>query len=65
MNLSMSGQIMHLFASPKVAQRIARRIGQKTQAVTVKMIGKKDVNKLVAGIFQAEKTSRKMSMALD
>jgi len=55
----------HLFASPKVAERIARRIGQKTQVVTVKMIGKKDVNKLISGIFQAEKSSRKMTMALD
>jgi len=63
--MSMSDKIAHLFASPKVAERIARRIGQKTHAVTVKMIGKKDVNKLITGIFQAEKSSRKMSMALD
>lgn len=61
----MSGQITHLFASPKVAQRIARRIGQQPQAVTVRMVGKKDVNKLVTGIFRAQKSSRKMSMALD
>jgi hypothetical protein len=61
----MSGQTTHLFASPKVAQRIARRIGQQTKAVTVRMVGKKDVNKLVAGIFHAQKSSRKMSMALD
>lgn len=61
----MQKKIPHLFASPKVAERIARRIGQKTQVVTVKMIGKKDVNKLITGILQAEKVSRKMSMALD
>jgi hypothetical protein len=61
----MSGQTTHLFASPKVAQRIARRIGQQTKAVTVRMVGKKDVNKLITGIFQAQKSSRKMSMALD
>ena len=61
----MLGQVRRLFASPKVAQRIARRIGQQTQAVTVRMVGKKDVNKLITGIFQAQKSSRKMSMALD
>jgi hypothetical protein len=61
----MSGQHTHLFASPKVAQRIARRIGQQTKAVTVRMVGKKDVHKLITGIFQAQKSSRKMSMALD
>lgn len=61
----MSGQATHSFASPKVAQRIARRLGQKTQAVTVRMVGKKDVKKLITGIFQAQKSSRKMSMALD
>jgi hypothetical protein len=61
----MSGQVTHLFASPKVAQRIARRTGQQTQAVTVRMVGKKDVNKLITGIFQAQRSSRKKSMALD
>ena len=61
----MADKITHLFASPKVAERIARRAGQKVQAVTVKMIGRKDVNKFVAEIYQAQKSSRKMSMALD
>lgn len=58
-------KVHHVYASPKVAERIARRMGQKTQVVTVKMIGEKDVNKLITGIFEAEKSSRKMTMALD
>jgi hypothetical protein len=61
----MRGRITNKFASPKVAKRIARRIGQQTQAVTVRMVGKKDVNKLITGIFQAQKSSRKMRMPLD
>ena len=61
----MPDKITHLLASPKVAQRIARRSGQQMQTVAVRMIGKKDVSKLIAGIFQAQKSSRRMSMALD
>jgi hypothetical protein len=55
----------HVLASPIVAQRIAQRQGQKPQAVTVRMIGRKDVTKLVTGIYQAQKSSRKVAMALD
>jgi uncharacterized protein involved in type VI secretion and phage assembly len=61
----MPEKIARLFSSPKVAQRIARRSGQQMQTVAARMIGKKDVSKLVAGIFQAQKSSHKMSMALD
>lgn len=55
----------HMFASPMVAQRIAQRQGQQPQAVTVRMIGRKAVTKLVSGILQAQKTSQRAAMALD
>jgi hypothetical protein len=55
----------HIFASPKVAQRIARRTGQQPQTVTVRMVGRKDVTKLVTGMLQAQKSSRRVAMALD
>jgi hypothetical protein len=55
----------HTFASPKVAQRIARRTGQQPRAVTVRMVGRKDVTKLVTGILQAQKSSRRVAMVLD
>jgi hypothetical protein len=54
------------FANPKAAQRIARRSGQReAQTVAVRMIGRKDVDSLIAGILQAQKSSRKMKMVLD
>lgn len=53
------------YAGLEVAQRIARRAGQQPQAITVRMVGQKDVTKLVTGILQAEKLSRKKSMPLD
>ncbi len=53
------------FASPKVVQRITLRTGQKPQAVTVRMVGRKDVTKLVTGIFEAQKSSRRMVMLMD
>lgn len=57
--------VLHSFASPKVAERIARRTGQQPQAVTVRMLARKDVTKLVTGILQAQKASRRLAMALD
>jgi len=62
---AMRNQAFHQFGSRKVAQRIARRLGEQTWTVTVKMVGKKDVNRLIKGIFKAEKSSGKMSMVLD
>lgn len=58
-------QPTHLFASPKVAKRIADRSGDRPQAITVRLVGKKDVHKLVAGIKQAQKSSTKKIMMLD
>jgi hypothetical protein len=55
----------HTFSSPKVAIRIARRLGQQPQPVTVRMVGRKDVSTLVTGILQAQKSSRRVAMALD
>ena len=58
-------QATHLFASPKVAQRIANRSGEQPRPITVRLVGKKDVHKLVSGINQAQKSSLKRSMPLD
>jgi|GEM_PF-1812379 len=58
-------QAPHLQLSPKVAQRIADRTAEQPRAITVRLVGRKDVHKLVSGIKQAQKASLKMRMPLD
>lgn len=52
-------------AGSKVAQRIADRSGDRPQAITVRLVGKKDVRNLVASIKRAQKSSTKKIMVLD
>ncbi|MBL9168848.1 MAG: hypothetical protein JNN07_14005 [Verrucomicrobiales bacterium] len=58
-------QPRHLMVSPKVAERIADRSGDRPQAITVRLVGKKDVRNLVASIKRAQKSSTKKIMVLD
>ena len=58
-------QSAHRFASPKVVQRIASRSGEQPKAVTVKMVGRRDVRNFISGINRVQKSSQKQTMALD
>ena len=56
---------LQLIASPNVAQRIAHPNGEQPRSITVRLVGGKDVQKLVSGINQAQESALKQTMALD